>query len=126
LYSIPAVPPDRTAPTLLVDQLNFFAGELCFREYETRVCRFLCAYANDFGDEGYFGVQNDGFVEPASSIWNPTRTLFPEVSISFFSTHTFGLSEIQILDASTSMIHARVLSGAVSVKSTRPLLSSIV
>ena len=67
LYSIPAVPPIWAAPTSLVDQLNLFAGQLYLRDYETyiRVCRFLCVYANDLGDEGYFEVQNDGFIEPA-------------------------------------------------------------
>ena len=67
LYNIPPVPPNWTAPTLLVDQLNLFAGQLYLRDYNTyiRVCRFLCVYANDLDDAGYFKVQNDGFIEPA-------------------------------------------------------------
>ena len=67
LHTIPAVPPHWTAPPLLVDQLNLFAGQLYLRDYDTyiRVCRFLCVYANDLDDAGYFKVQNDGFIEPA-------------------------------------------------------------
>ncbi|KAL4077918.1 hypothetical protein J3A83DRAFT_4369323 [Scleroderma citrinum] len=66
LYNIPAVPCNWTAPTPLVDQLNLFAGQLYLRDYMTyiRVCRYLCVYAKDLDQEGYFEVQSDGFIEP--------------------------------------------------------------
>ena len=67
LYNVPTVPPNWTAPALLVDHLNLFAGQVYLRDYETyiRVCRFLCVYAQDLEDAGDFEVQRDGFIEPA-------------------------------------------------------------
>ena len=66
LYSIPTVPTGWTAPSLLVDQLNVFAGQLYLKDYETyiRLCRFLCVYTKDLESEGGIDVESDGFIAP--------------------------------------------------------------
>ncbi|KAI6110733.1 hypothetical protein EDD17DRAFT_1828231 [Pisolithus thermaeus] len=66
LYTIPSTPPDWTAPTSLVDQLNLFAGQLYLRDYNTylRLSRFLCVYADDLADEEHLEIESDGFMTP--------------------------------------------------------------
>ena len=66
LYSVPAVRTGWTAPPLLMDQLNMFAGQLYLKDYKTyiRLCRFLCVYARDLeGDQG-IETGSDGFIAP--------------------------------------------------------------
>ena len=66
LYSIPMAPTGWTAPSLLVDQLNVFAGQLYLKDYETyiRLCRFLCVYARDLEGEDGIEIGSDGFIAP--------------------------------------------------------------
>ena len=66
LHSIPAAPAGWTAPSLLMDQLNVFAGQLYLKDYETyiRLCRFLCVYARDLEGEDGIEVGSDGFIAP--------------------------------------------------------------
>ena len=66
LYSIPTVPPGWIAPSLLMDQLNVFAGQLYLKDYRTyiRLCRFLCVYARDLAGEEGIEVGRNGFIEP--------------------------------------------------------------
>ena len=66
LYSIPTVPIGWIAPSLLVDQLNIFAGLLYLKDYRTyiRLCRFLCVYARDLACEEGIEVGRNGFIEP--------------------------------------------------------------
>ena len=94
LYSVPAVPPNWTAPTSLVDELNLFAGQLYLRDYDTyiRLCRFLCVYANDLDDAGHLEVQRDGFIEPANRPPKAQRTChsFQKSPLPFLR-HYFGL-----------------------------------
>ncbi|KAG9309802.1 hypothetical protein JVU11DRAFT_10178 [Chiua virens] len=65
LYSVPAVRTGLRSPSLLMDQLNVFAGQLYLKDYETylRLCRFLCVYARDLKDEEC-EVESDGFIAP--------------------------------------------------------------
>ncbi|KAI6041745.1 hypothetical protein EDC04DRAFT_2892829 [Pisolithus marmoratus] len=68
LYTTPSSPPDWIAPTVLMDQVNLFAGQLYLHDYNTylRLCRFLCVYADDLADEGDLEVESDGFIAPVN------------------------------------------------------------
>ena len=64
LYSIPAA---SWNSTLLLEQLNLFAGQLYLRDYEAyiKLCRFLSIYAKDLEDKGDIKRESDGFIAPA-------------------------------------------------------------
>ncbi|KIN98294.1 hypothetical protein M404DRAFT_855146 [Pisolithus tinctorius Marx 270] len=67
LYTVPPAHSDWVAPTLLVNQINLFAGQLYLRDYNTylRLCYFLCVYADDLHGEEDLEVESDGFIAPA-------------------------------------------------------------
>ncbi|KAJ8581464.1 hypothetical protein M405DRAFT_777420 [Rhizopogon salebrosus TDB-379] len=62
LYSVPSTP-QLTSLELLICQLNLFAGQLYFSNYETylRTCIFLGLNGPDLGDEDLV-VDSDGFI----------------------------------------------------------------
>ena len=66
LYSIPSVPIGWIAPSLLMDQLNVFAGQLYLKDMKTytRLCRFLCVYTRDLEGEEGIEVGYNGFISP--------------------------------------------------------------
>ena len=66
LYSIPSVPAGWIAPSLLMDQLNVFAGQLYLKDMKTytRLCRFLCVYTRDLEGEEGIEVGYNGFISP--------------------------------------------------------------
>ena len=66
LYCIPMLPTGRTVPSPLMDQLNMFAGQLYFKDYETytRLCRFFCVYTNNPEGEESIEVETGRFTEP--------------------------------------------------------------
>ena len=68
LYSIPSVPAGWTAPSLLMDQLNVFGGQLYLKDMKTyiRLCRFLCVYTRDLGGGGGIEVGYNGFISPGN------------------------------------------------------------
>ncbi|KAH7882701.1 hypothetical protein F5I97DRAFT_1984211, partial [Phlebopus sp. FC_14] len=65
-YNIPAVPANWSADLALTEPLNVFAGQLYLGSYDLyiQLCRFLCIYAKDLGEEGDFVINNDGFIVP--------------------------------------------------------------
>jgi hypothetical protein len=62
---IPPLPNDWQPDISLVDQLNIFAGQLYFRDYEAykRVCAFLGLYLNEPSMEMRTAIHSDGFVD---------------------------------------------------------------
>ena len=68
LYSIPSVPTGWIPPSLLMDQLNVFAGQLYLKDMKTyiRLCRFLCVYTRDLEGEGGIEVGYNGFISPGN------------------------------------------------------------
>lgn len=64
--STPPVPRSWHPDFSLVDQLNIFAGQLYFRDYDTyeRVCGFLGLYLKEIPIGSTVFVRSDGFVEP--------------------------------------------------------------
>lgn len=62
---IPTLPLPWQPNTNLVDQLNIFAGQLYFPDYQAyqRVCGFLGLYLDETSPEKRFVIRSDGFVE---------------------------------------------------------------
>lgn len=63
---IPCLPLPWQPNTSLIDQLNLFAGQLYFPNYEAyqRVCGFLGLYLDDTSSEKRVVIRSDGFVDP--------------------------------------------------------------
>lgn len=89
LYSIPKVLTGWIPPSLLMDQLNLFAGQLYLKDYEAyiRLCRFLCVYTRDLQDQ--FTVEPDGFIAPNNRV-KDSQTLI---------AHTFRSSPMVAIKA---------------------------
>ena len=66
LYCVPTPPSGWTVPSHLTDQLDMFAGQLYFKDYETYIwlCHFLCVYSNDPEGEEGTEVKTSRFTEP--------------------------------------------------------------
>ena len=66
LYCVPMSPTGGTVPSPLMDQLNMFAGQLYFKDYETytRLCRFLYVCTNNPEGEEGIEVETGRFTEP--------------------------------------------------------------
>lgn len=63
--TIPPVPESWRPNIILIDQLNIFAGQLYFQDFDTyqRVCGFLGLYLKEISTEDTDYVRSDGFVE---------------------------------------------------------------
>ena len=68
LYCIPMLPTGGTVPSPLMDQLNMFAGQLYFKDYETytRLCHFLHVCTNNPGGGEGIEVETGRFTEPGN------------------------------------------------------------
>ena len=114
LYCIPMPPTWGTIPSSLMDQLNMFAGELYFKDYETytRLCCFLCVYtSNPEGEEG-IEIETGRFTEPGNqpehlrknlqafqSVLHSLKTLigFRRKGVHFTQTHMGKLFDGRLL-----------------------------